>query len=252
MRIKIICLNLWLGGKLIDPILEFIKKENPDVLAVQEAYDSKNEKLERRFRSMEVILKACGFEYCFFSPACIAVFPDKKVPAGNAIFSKFPIIDTDEKFIYSSFSEVENYEEQSAGFSFPRNLQHAVIDVGSKKINIFNVQGIWRNNNEDSEERIKMSNVIVEEAKNKDNIILCGDFNITPKTKTIKNIEKNLKNVFGDKLKSTFNMKQKENGIYSELVVDMIFCSDNLRITDRYCPNVNISDHLPLVIKTEV
>jgi endonuclease/exonuclease/phosphatase family metal-dependent hydrolase len=253
MRIKIICLNLWLGGKLLEPALEFIKKEKPDILAVQEAYDAKDERLEERFRSIEVIKKKCGFEYVFFSPSCMAVFPDKKIPAGNAILSRFPFLDSKTTFIYSSFREEENYELPTVtDFSYiPRNLQHVLIEVSDTKLNIFNTQGIWRKDSKDSEERLKMSEIIVQEIKEKDDVILCGDFNVTPDTQTIRNVEKHLKNVFKGELKNTFNMKRKNDPAYSNFVVDMMFASNNLKVVDHYCPDVDVSDHLPLVALIE-
>ena len=73
-----------------------------------------------------------------------------------------------------------------------------------------------------------------------------------PHTKTIQNIEKNLKNIFKDKLKTTFNLKQKNLHPLSTIVVDMIFASPDLKIIETYCPNVDISDHLPLVCVLEI
>ena len=135
MKVKFICLNLWLGGKLLEQILSFLEREKPDILAVQEVYDSKGG-LEERFRSTAIIKKFCAFKYHFFSPSCTAVFPDKKIPAGNAIFSKFPIVDSDTIFTFSSFAEVDNYEDPTeTDFSLvPRNLQHAKININNVKI----------------------------------------------------------------------------------------------------------------------
>jgi endonuclease/exonuclease/phosphatase family metal-dependent hydrolase len=248
MKIKFICLNLWFGGKLFEPIIEFLQREKPDILAVQEVYDSKDKKIEDRFRSVEEIKKRLGFKYDFFSPACVAVFPDKKIPAGNAIFSHFPISKSNTIFIHSSFGEVENYEAPIAiDFSFtPRNMQHAEIKINNNKLNVFNTQGVWGKDSADNEDRLKMSEAIVQNIKDKENVILCGDFNITPETQTIGNIEKYLKNIFKGEIKTSFNVKQKTNPIFSSLVVDMIFASHNLKIVNYYCPKVDVSDHLPL------
>ncbi|MFA6193541.1 MAG: endonuclease/exonuclease/phosphatase family protein [Parcubacteria group bacterium] len=252
MRIKFICLNLWLGGKLFDPILEFIKKENPDILAVQEVYDAEDESLEARFRSMEVIKEKCGFEYQFFSATCDAVLPEGKIPVGNAIFSHFPIVESNTIFYHSSFREVDNYENPGGDYSLtPRNIQHALIKVGETELNIFNTQGVWGKDSEDNENRLKMSKAIVEAVKCKQNAILCGDFNVFPNTETIRNIEKHLKNIFKDELETTFNVKQKPNPIFANFVVDMIFASNDLKVIDHYAPNVDVSDHLPLIVTFE-
>jgi len=253
MKIKFACLNLWFGGKLFEPILEFVKKENPDILAVQEAYDANDKNLEDRFRSMDVIKEACGFEYQFFSATCNVILPEGKIPAGNAIFSRLPIMKTETIFYCSSFKEVNNYETPGGDYSLtPRNLQHAVIKAGDTELNIFNTQGVWGKDSEDNEGRLKMSKAIVEAVKGKQNAILCGDLNVFPNTETISNIEKHLKNVFKDELKTTFNVKQKPNPIFANFVVDMLFASNDLKVIDHYAPNVDVSDHLPLVSVFEI
>jgi len=253
MKIKFICLNLWLGGKLFEPILEFIRKENPDILAVQEAYDAKGENLEERFRSVDVIKENCGFEYQFFSATCDAVLPEGKIPAGNAIFSRLPIVKTDTIFYHSSFKEVDSYEAPGGDYSqTPRNVQHAVIKADDTELNIFNTQGVWGKDSEDNEDRLKMSRAIVGAVKDKPNAILCGDFNVFPNTETIRNIEKHMKNLFKDELKTTFNVKQKPNPIFANFVVDMLFASNDLKVVDHYALNVDVSDHLPLVGVFEV
>ena len=97
-----------------------------------------------------------------------------------------------------------------------------------------------------------MSKIIRDQIKDKENVILAGDFNVRPDTKTIHNIEKVLKNVFKDELVTTFNMKRKTNPGYATAVVDMIFISHNTAVVSHSCPPVDISDHLPLVCEFNI
>lgn len=251
MKLKFICLNLWLGGKLFDEILDFLNKEKPDILAVQEAYDSKDENMEKRFRSIE-ILKSLFTDY-YFSPTCQAVLEKGKVTAGNAIFSNFPIIEKKYTFFDVPYKEVNNYESANGDYSLtPRNIQHALIKVQDAELNVYNTQGIWDKDGEDTERRINMSKLIIKEIKTKQNILLAGDLNVAPHTITIKNIEKHLKNIFKNKIQTTFNTRQKTNPVFKNIVADYIFASPDLKIIDNYCPQVNISDHLPLVFSVEI
>lgn len=251
MKLKFICLNLWLGGKLFDGILNFLNQEKPDILAVQEAYDSKDKKIESRFRSIE-ILKPLFTDY-YFSPTCLAILGKNKVEAGNAVFSNFPIINKKCTFFDIQYKEVNNYESANGDYSMtPRNIQHALIKTQDTELNIFNTQGIWGKDGEDTERRIKMSETIIKEIKNKQNILLAGDFNVAPHTTTIQNIEKHLENTFKNKIQTTFNTRQKTNPIFEKIIADYIFTSPNLKITDSDCPQVNISDHLPLICNVEI
>ena len=42
-------------------------------------------------------------------------------------------------------------------------------------------------------------------------------------------------------------MKHNDKGGYATAAVDMIFVSPNIKIIEHDCPDVDISDHLPLV-----
>lgn len=249
MRVKFICLNLWLGGKLFEPMLDFLKKENVDILALQEVYDGKNAKLEKRFRSMDILAKKFDMPHYFFSPACVDVRKEGKITNGNAVFSRFPIIESKTTFFDIPFGERTNYEDFSEKRDFtqtPRNIQTATLKINSQEINVFNTQGIWGKDGNDSERRLKMSETIIREIEKKENVILAGDFNVWPETETIKMIENDLTNIFKGKISTTFNLKRKDPE-FIPMIVDYIFASKNLKIIDSYCPQVDISDHFPLV-----
>jgi endonuclease/exonuclease/phosphatase family metal-dependent hydrolase len=47
-------------------------------------------------------------------------------------------------------------------------------------------------------------------------------------------------------------MHRKDNPGYATAAVDMLFVSPGIKIIDRQCPDVDISDHLPVVATLEV
>lgn len=244
---------MWQGGNLFPQILKFIHNENPGVIVLQEVYNGKKLNLPDKYRTLEIIQKIKVFPYLFFSPAFLDIKPEGKIPQGNAIFSKFPIISG--KTIFYDIPYGNRYEDQTEDYPYnPRNLQHIEIPLDNQIIHVLNTQGIFGLDGGDNERRLKMSEIIVNEIKDKQNVILAGDFNLRQNTKTIKNIEKKLKNIFKDELRTTFNIKRKakfKEG-YSRTVVDMIFTSININVINHYCPNVDISDHLPLVVSLKI
>src|SRR3989344_1282049 len=150
-----------------------------------------------------------------------------KTEHGNAVYSKFPITSHSNTFFDVPYGHV-NHDELLAKDDFtriPQAFQKIEIKVNNMELTIINVHGIWGFDGEDNERRLKMSQMIVDKIKGEKNVILAGDFNVRPETETIRNIEKYLKNVFKDELKSTFNMKRKKDGGYATSVVDMIFVS---------------------------
>jgi endonuclease/exonuclease/phosphatase (EEP) superfamily protein YafD len=133
----------------------------------------------------------------------------------------------------------------------PRELEHVVIETPNGDVNVFNLQGVWDLDGDNySEQRKKMAEVIVTAVEGKEHVILGGDTNARPTNKAIQQIEAKLINVFKGQLKTTFNMRHKDNPGYATSVVDMLFVSPNdMEVLSRECPNVNISDHLPLVME---
>lgn len=251
MRFKFINLNIWLGGKLFDQALSFFKKENADIIALQEVYNGTDPKLPKNLRTLEAINQELDYKYSFFSPCLQDESTEGKVDRGNAILSRFPITQTDYVFYDRPYGVYSENNTKDFPF-FPRTLQHAIIKINSRDINCFNTQGIWGTDGEDSQRRSDMSKIIVDNIKDKQNVILAGDFNVQPTTSAIRNIEGYLKNVFKDELKTTFNMKRKTNLGYASAVVDMIFTSKDINVIRHSCLNIDVSDHLPLVCIFEV
>ncbi len=255
MKLKFITLNLYEGGLLFDNIEEFLKKENPDFIAFQEVNNGTDPKLPKNLRSMQVLSELLPEYHNFFAPEILLRYPEGKIDIGNAIFSRFPITNEETIFLNVPYGE---YDPAPIGGDFskhPKNMQCCEVVVGNTYLTLCNLHGIWGLDGADTDDRLKMSQLIVDQIKDKKNVILAGDFNLKPNTQTIKNIEKYLINVFKDELENTFNVVRKDlvkfPG-YATAVVDMIFTSHTLKITKHACPNVDVSDHLPLVIEIEV
>lgn len=252
MQLKFITLNLFEGGLLFEKIISFLRKEQPDILALQEVYNGLGKSISKHLKSVKFLSRELnGFDY-FFSPELIDNRKEGKFEYGNAIFSRFPIVFSETIFLNSTLREIRNANRRGGYDKDPKNMQHILIRPNNENINVFNLHGIWGLDGKDNKRRIKMSNIIVDKIKEEENVILAGDFNLPPNTKTIQKIEEHLTNVFKDELTTTFNVKHKDNPGYATSVVDMIFISKNIKVVDHYCPNLDISDHFPLVCVLEI
>jgi endonuclease/exonuclease/phosphatase family metal-dependent hydrolase len=252
MKLKIITLNIWHGGRIWDNAIDFLRREDPDILLIQEVFNNHDPVLESRFRTMDEFHKIFEFVDSDFAPACMIVQDFGKVEDGLAIFSKLPITKRYEPIFFNEPYSDKYVDDASGPPIAPRNLQHVVIDVNGTQL-----EGVWDLDGEnDSEKRLRMSQTIVDAIKDKQNVVLGGDTNVRPNTQTIRNIEEHLNNVFGHELKTTFNIARKDNpkliAGYAASAVDMLFVSPNLEVTDHCCPDVDVSDHLPLVITLEI
>jgi len=253
MTIKFVTLNLWLGGKLFDDILQFLKQQDADIVVLQEAYNGEDSALERRFRSMQVLQQELDYPYQDF----VADYrdfdhTDGKAQRGNAILSKFPIIARDALFFAEPYNET--YRDVPGNFEHcPRDLQHVTLQTPAGGVNVYNIQGVWDMNGDNySPQRRRMAELIVDTVKGRPNVILAGDTNAKQTNQAIADIEKSLKSVFGRDLPTTFNMRHKDNPGYATAAVDGIFVSPGIKVLKRTCHDDNLSDHLALSAELQV
>jgi endonuclease/exonuclease/phosphatase family metal-dependent hydrolase len=252
MQIKFVCLNLWHGGRLMPGILTFLKEQDADIVALQEVYNGTDKAYPDNFRALEVLREQLKYPYDNFAPAVLDRVEVGKIDNGNMVLSKLPIAAYDVVFFNQPYGERDAYDATQFP-TMPRNMQHVQIKAPAGEINVFNFHGVWDLDGDNySPQRRKMSEVIIEHTKDKPNVILAGDTNARPTNQAMRDVEKHLTSVFGTELTTTFNMRRKDNPGYGTAAVDMVFVSPSLKIVSKSCPDVDISDHLPLVVTLEL
>ncbi|HEY4525519.1 MAG TPA: endonuclease/exonuclease/phosphatase family protein [Candidatus Paceibacterota bacterium] len=253
MHLKLISLNLWWGGKLWDNIVDFLEREKPDILALQEVYESKEDRPEPYFKSIKKLQEALPYlTQAQFAPALQGLSQDKiDYVQGNAVLSKFPLRQKSVHFFDVAYGTLD-YE--GADFAYaPRNIQHVTADINGTDLNIFNLQGIWGKNPLDNERRMNMGKSIAELVAGKKRTVLCGDFNVDIRTQSVAQIEEaGLVNIFKGKINSSMNTLRRPEEIFSGIAPDMIFISPDIKLISADCPKVDISDHLPQIITFEI
>lgn len=248
MEITCVSLNLWEGGKLLNEIIAFLKETHADILLLQEARLGFGDGVTDQSRTQDVLQNHLQLPFASFAPAFVTKDTNQTIMMGNLLLSKFKIKQTIEWFFDRSFQEF-NTQIRKDFDQLPAILQQSELQLPEITLTVCNIHGIWGENGDDTDRRLQMSQIICDAIRGKQNVILGGDFNVSPNTKTIANIEKQLANVFKNELTTTFNMKHKENQGYKTAVVDMLFVSPHIRVLDHVCPSVDISDHLPLIAK---
>jgi endonuclease/exonuclease/phosphatase family metal-dependent hydrolase len=251
----------------MDNALDFLQKENPDILSLQEVYHNPGIK-EEKYNIYTSLAKQLGFPHHVFEPTFLHVWPEGKFLQGNAIFSKFPISNHRVHFFEIPFGEfVHGADPQNA----PRNVLHAQINVQGNELNVFNLHGIWGLHGDDTDRRLNMVDHVLAFIGSSKNVILSGDFNLNEnlyprdengkpilskprRSQAVAKLEERLVNVFKDERVTSFNLKRKDfdKTGYGCAVVDMVFTSPNIKILNHQCPNVDASDHLPTIVELEI
>lgn len=250
MKIKYLSLNILRGGILFDEMLGFLKREDADIVALQEVYNGHGDDLARNLRSFDELREALSYEHTVFAPA----YRDANfggIEQGQAIFSKFPILSRETIWYDMPFEKIASSSVEDAEFA-PRNLLYCTIRANCTVLNVFNTHGIWGRDGDDNPRRFAMVDTILKTVGSKQNVILSGDFNLKNTTLAVRKLREQLFDVFGDELISSFNMRQKTDPRFASIVVDMIFVSPDIKVLEKYCPPVDISDHLPLIANFEV
>lgn len=252
MKFKFLTLNIWNGGRLMPAVLDLLRDEQPDIFFLQEVNSRTEPELEDRFRSLAIIHQHFpNYDYYFGK-----VFGDLRpkeglVVEGNAIFSRWPLKNCTNTFIDLPYAEVEHWKWTDFS-QLPEAIASAEVTLGDQQLLLLNVHGPWELSEQDSIRRLHMRDRILELIAGHTLVLAAGDFNVVPTTRTIKDVETKLTNVFQPELMTSFNLKHKTNPGYATAVVDMVLSSPKLKVIEKKVPQQDVSDHLPLVVEFEL
>lgn len=134
--------------------------------------------------------------------------------------------------------------------TLPRNMQYITFTSQKKKFIVCNLHGVWKRGEKvDTPSRINQS----EQIKNfldqyKEAKILCGDFNLDINTKSLKILEEKMINLIKEYQILTTRSKLYNRG---DKFADYTFVSPNVNVLDFQVPNIEVSDHLPMILEFE-
>jgi endonuclease/exonuclease/phosphatase family metal-dependent hydrolase len=234
-NVRLFNLYDWISeGNVQEEIIDFIKTESPDVISFQEYHPHEN-----------VDLSFYKYKYEELS--------GKRIKYGQAIFSKFPIIN-------------------SGSIEFPDTANNAIyadIVKGSDTIRIYNVhlqslridankEAISQENSERlikrASETFKMQQFqselfLMHKKKSPYKMVICGDFNNTAYSYVYKEIKGDLVDAFytaGNGFGRTFDFK------YFPIRIDFILADKAFTINKFKTYNQKYSDHFPILTKVSL
>ena len=251
MKLKVMSLNIW-RGEVLAAALTFLGQEQPDILLLQEVTNGSNPDLEPRYRLREVLQAALGGRYThFFSRTALNVSSMEKIEEGNAIFTTLPILNTKTVFFSGKYGE---YVDIPPNFPLcPRNLQHITLEVGEESLHVINFHGVWDlDGSNASPARQKMVAAVMSETTDPGHYIIGGDTNAEADNPAMQPLETTFHNVFGRERTTSFNMRRTTNPAYGHVAVDMFYISPGITVLSHASPDVDISDHLPMLLTVEL
>jgi endonuclease/exonuclease/phosphatase family metal-dependent hydrolase len=243
---RLIQLNVWWGGKLDKNITAFFKSMNPDIICLQESV-SFNKGDSALFLSTEHIQKELAMNHSSFAPAFSFNLMHGTASFGNAIISKYPIASSE--VVYTNLNHVDNFDFNVHDYNV-RNLLSCSIKANGKSLNVLTHHGyhIPDHKNGNAETLKQMEHIKSYISALAGPVILTGDFNLGPRSKSIEVLSQELKNLSIEyKLKTTrtlFTNKME--------VCDYIFVNDEVTVKDFSAADDLVSDHKALVVDFDI
>lgn len=243
---KIVQANIW-GGKLGQQIIDFLKAEEPDFVCMQEVNGLEGRSGYKFFATLDEIKEGAGLGHAFMSPTYSARYMEREISYGNAILSRLPFGSTETIFTHREY--IRNFDVERDGGNI-RNLQIATVKAGGKTLTLLNHHGYWiYGTKAGNDATMKQMRMVAEQVRKlKGPVIMCGDFNLSPDSESLKLINKELKNL------------TKEHGLertYTQLspldeICDYIFVNDKVAVKSFRKSEELISDHNALVMEFDL
>jgi endonuclease/exonuclease/phosphatase family metal-dependent hydrolase len=239
-NVRLFNLFQWIPRENVgDDIREFINEQNPDILCIQEYSET-----------ARVNLRVYKHRYIFMQ--------GKNIKTGQAIFSKFPIIDkgniefpeSDNLIVYADIRKgkdtirVYNMHLQSIKISPDVNeMQDNVDSINQHKSELV----VKRISKAFTKQQMQGEILMNHKKECKYPMIICGDMNNSAFSYVYSSIKGNLNDTFeeaGNGFGQTYNFK------YYPARIDYIFSDKKMKVKSfQNFPNFNNSDHYPIIAR---
>jgi len=242
---KLMQLNAW-AGRLEKPLHTYLEKSSVDIACMQEIIDFSGS-IGGLATPSNRIQKHLDCEYAYFSPLFTGQFTGRMMAFGNAVYSKFPLVKQETIFTRGVFKEDFDFDTDDYNI---RALQHVTLDVKGKMVHILNHHGhhidSHKNGDEETERQATQIRGYIRSLEGP--VILCGDFNLSPTSKSIEIISSDLRNLSSEhRLTTTRSLLTTKNE-----VCDYIFINDEVKLNHFYMPDEIVSDHNALILDFDI
>jgi endonuclease/exonuclease/phosphatase family metal-dependent hydrolase len=255
MRVWLLQLNMF-HGKYLAELIRFLKKNQFDIIMLQEVSGGKltQNKVKNTFQTLQKKLEyqgVLGIDWTL--PG------DNKDYNGNAIFCKKSIdIQGGEKVWLRKSRGTKNTGSGALkSISNPRSVLSVNAQINGKPLKFITTHLVRGPDNLDTKYKLNQTKKLYKYLKTvKIPFILTGDFNVTPNTKLIKNLDKlgaNLTRKY--KLKNTLNHRvhYARHLFPPGIAVDYIYTHPKIRVKKfRLIDKPTLSDHFGLALEFEI
>ena len=267
MSIKLLTLNVSIFDENNEKLTRFLKEVTPDIICLQEVTRKVDNFALGAYISKGAIDQATPeLIHSFYAPNWALKdfkqnnFHGKSVfqhdfggiiEYGNYIKSRFTITDGKSIFVQDHFSYITDWDWISNHHGEePRMVQIADLMIDEvQELRILNYHGIWSKNKQDTDRTLSAIQKLVQFAHEVNYpVIICGDFNLFPDTRSIKVLKDNFTSLVDEFNIMSTRPKSNELSGVNRNVVDYVFISKNISVKAFKVIDSDVSDHLPLFL----
>ena len=236
-QLKIVSWNIW-GGKNLPEIINVLKKENADIVCLQEVLAEE----DGGNNNAEVIALTLGYEWRYQSttlltPSVSYLLKEQGIEDnkqwGNAILSKYPVL---------------RHDVHTLSENHKRIALEAIVNIAGSDIHIISTH-LAHTNHSPSEIQINQAENLLK-ISTKEFSIIAGDFNSTPETEVFQKMEEAMVNTQNTYSNNSYTYTSNSSGVKS--VIDYIFCTKGGGVISSGVVNSKASDHLPIYSIIEI
>jgi endonuclease/exonuclease/phosphatase family metal-dependent hydrolase len=238
---KILQLNTW-GGRLQRQVINLLIKEQPDVVCLQEVIRVHKGDDNLFFGTLREILEQLPDYKSYFSPVFGIPFMGTQADFGNCILTKLAM--TKQETIFTNKQYVSNFNFDDYDYNV-RNLQHVIVTTPNGPLHVLNHHGHHVAAHKDGDDQtFRQTKQIADYIRSlKGNVLLTGDFNLSPHSESLEQINDILENQC---LKHPVTTTRNQFTPKTE-VCDYIFTNKEMTVSNfKILPDL-VSDHMALV-----
>ena len=235
---KILQLNVW-TGRIKGSLLEFFKNNDFDIICLQEAVWSENEKALQIFSDTVNQIKECSkLEYESRAANWFIESFNSIIYQGNIVLSREEIIDEKIELVYGKEKLAENAEDLA------NHCYKAQLIKLKNGLNVVNYHGYWLPNPIGDGTTVKVMKNVTKMFKDVTGpLVMCGDLNIVHESPAMRELD------FLKDLTHEYHINNTLNKLkfIGEVACDHILTSKEIEVTKFEVIDEPISDHKALV-----
>lgn len=242
-------LNIY-KGKFLEKVIDFVDQEEFDLVHFQEASGGSISN-HAAHDDFGVLTQQLGLQGKL--AAAMGLQGEPQAYFGNATFyhpKKLNLVNT-QILRLSPYREIANYPNRRIEDD-PRCALILTFRVGNQELISINTHLAWGPRPDDKPYKLKQAQILIDYVKQlKQSFILSGDFNVTSDSQIVQSLNQIARNVtLEEGITNTLNpnIHRVKSLFPPGLLVDFVYVSPEIKVTDFEVKPVDLSDHYPSIM----